>query len=440
MSTLFPNTSSPSSSWRVPPPVSSAPARSQISPASSAALPLPLPTSLPHTARRLPAAPSGQTAVSAADRLLLWVPPGSSLVSARDPAQRQRVLAAAWAASTRSTYGTGLLRWLLWCDHHHIPEAARFPVGLKDLVDFIDSLAGTFAGSSIRNWVSGIRAWHIIHGATLDTTNPRVTSTLRGADRLTPPSSIAPPRAPFRISHLWTIRKHLTLEKPADAAIWACLLVAFWGLARLGELVVKSGPFDGRRNPTCAALKWEPVSKESPMILAGVITLPWTKTQPNGEKVVLAPQMDSPCPVRALRNHLVINQPPHTGHLFGYRGRNRFTPLTRSVFTSRINGILRTAGLSKINLKGHSLRVGGCTEFLLRGVAIDTVRLHGRWSSEAWRLYLRQHVELLAPALMDTIPTTASSLVTMSSPSHFAAPPPLRLQSAPLVAVGPSSA
>ncbi|KAE8180973.1 hypothetical protein CF328_g8986 [Tilletia controversa] len=411
--------------------------------APSSAVPVPLvPLVAPslHTARRLPAAPAGQTAVSAADRLLLWVPAGSSLNSARDPAQRQRVLAAAWAVSTRSTYGTGLLRWLLWCDHHRIPEGSRFPVSVSDLVDFIDSLAGTIAGSSIRNWVSGIRTWHIIHGANLNTTHPRVTSTLRGADRLTPASSIKPPRTPFRINHLCIIRSYLALEKPADAAIWACLLVAFWGLARLGELVLKSGSFDARRNPTGSGLRWESVAKDAPMILAGVITLPWTKTQPNGEKLVLAPQTDSPCPVRALRKHLVVNQPPQDGHLFGYRGRNRFTPLTRSKFISRINGILREAGLSRVNLKGHSLRVGGCTEFLLRGVAIDTVRLHGRWSSEAWRLYLRQHVELLAPALMDKIPSTASSLVTISAPSHFAPPPARWASSNTLVAVGPSSA
>ncbi|KAE8220332.1 hypothetical protein CF326_g8772, partial [Tilletia indica] len=366
---------------------------------------VPLPfttTTLPRSSTRaLPPAPSGHEVVTASDRLLAWIPPGSSLLSARDPGQRQRVLAAAWASSTRSTYGTGLLRWLLWCEHHRLSQSAIFPAGLNDVVDFIDSLAGSFAGSSIRNWISGIRAWHIIHGATLDTTHPRMTTALRGADRLTPASSVSPPRAPFRVHHLWTIRQHLVLDKPFDAAVWACILVAFWGLARLGELVVKNGTgFDGRKNPSGAKLAWEPVSKDMPMIRAAVITLPWTKTQPNGEKIVLAPQQDSPCPVRALRNHIVVNQPAADSHLFGFRGRNRFTPLTRAAFLRRINGILRTAGLSRVNLKGHSLRVGGCTEFMLRGVSVDTVRLHGRWSSEAWRLYLRQHVELLAPSLM----------------------------------------
>ncbi|KAE8206778.1 hypothetical protein CF327_g7492, partial [Tilletia walkeri] len=78
---------------------------------------VPLPfttTTLPRSSSRaLPPAPSNHEVVTASDRLLAWIPPGSSLLSARDPDQRQRVLAAACASSTRSTYGTGLLRWLL---------------------------------------------------------------------------------------------------------------------------------------------------------------------------------------------------------------------------------------------------------------------------------------------------------------------------------------
>ncbi|CAD6904900.1 unnamed protein product [Tilletia controversa] len=104
--------------------------------------------------------------------------------------------------------------------------------------------------------------------------------------------------------------------------------------------------------------------------------------------------------------------------------------LKHSAFTQRIADALSAANLSSTNLKGHSLRIGGCTEFLLRGIPIDTVRLHGRWSSDAWRLYLREHVELLAPHLMDERPGVAAALVDISHPatgSALASTPTSRL-------------
>ncbi|KAE8238245.1 hypothetical protein A4X06_0g8916 [Tilletia controversa] len=404
-----------------------------FAPASAPRPPLPPPPARPPTTppasasaatrttskRRLPVAAGGYLEVPAALRLLDWVPPGSSLLSARDPQQRRRVLAAAWAESTLATYGTGLLRWLLWCEQHALPASARFPAHVGDVVDFIESVAGHFSGGSIRNWVSGLRAWHAIHGSALDTVHLRIVTALRGADRLTPESSKKPPRAPFRLHHLWAIRRHVQPDSPLDSAVWACILVAFWGLARLGELLVKNGKsFNKRWNPPSAKFAWETAARTNPPVIAGVISLPWTKTQANGEKLVLAPQTQGPCPVQALQHHLHINKPPAASHLFGYYQGKKFVSLTRSVFQHRLSELLAAAGIAAATLQGHSLRIGGCTELLLRGTPIDTVRLHGRWTSEAWRLYLRNHVELLAPALMDARPAVAVALV------HATQPPP----------------
>ena len=145
-----------------------------------------------------------------------------------------------------------------------------------------------------------------------------------------------------------------------------------------------------------------------PVVFAGDLHIPRTKTSPRGEKIVIVPEDDAPCPVRALRHHLVKNRPANHDHLFAYRVQEGCRPLTRSAFLNRLQRALTEAGLSALNLRGHSLRIGGCTTLLLRGVSIDTVRLHGRWSSEAWRLYLRRHVELIAPLL----------LAANSRPSH----------------------
>lgn len=62
-------------------------------------------------------------------------------------------------------------------------------------------------------------------------------------------------------------------------------------------------------------------------------------------------------------------------------------------------GRLTTAALSAgiDSIKGHGIRIGSTLEYLLRGVPFDVVKSMGRWSSEAFVLYLRKHAIILAP-------------------------------------------
>jgi hypothetical protein len=53
-------------------------------------------------------------------------------------------------------------------------------------------------------------------------------------------------------------------------------------------------------------------------------------------------------------------------------------------------------------LKGHGIQIGGTLEYLLRGVPFNNVKAMGRWSSDTFILYLRQHAVVLAPYLQDT--------------------------------------
>jgi hypothetical protein len=43
------------------------------------------------------------------------------------------------------------------------------------------------------------------------------------------------------------------------------------------------------------------------------------------------------------------------------------------------------------NVAGHSLRSGGATALALAGMPLEHIRLIGRWSSEAFLIYLRQN-------------------------------------------------
>ncbi|KAF8816749.1 hypothetical protein BYT27DRAFT_7065290, partial [Phlegmacium glaucopus] len=75
-------------------------------------------------------------------------------------------------------------------------------------------------------------------------------------------------------------------------------------------------------------------------------------------------------------------------------------PLTRTEFLRRIN--LAAAELGIPSLKGHGIRIGATLEYLLRGIPFDVVKSIGRWSSESFVLYLRQHAVIIAPYIQGT--------------------------------------
>jgi hypothetical protein len=78
---------------------------------------------------------------------------------------------------------------------------------------------------------------------------------------------------------------------------------------------------------------------------------------------------------------------------------------------NQINTVATSLGLA--SLKGHGVRIGGTLEYLLRGVPFDVVKSMGRWSSEAFTLYLRKHAVIMAPYLQGSPIMEAFTRYTM---------------------------
>ena len=194
----------------------------------------------------------------ARDRLRLWLPPGESArrkaaaTKESDPsepaiavsdAQLDRILeviGSSWATSTKETYGAGLLVFQVYCDEHHIPEEQRCPISPTLLLAFLSSCAGSYSGSSLGNYAAALRAWHLLHGLPWLVQASELKAILDGATALAPPSSKRAKRAPFTPSIIISIREHLDLEDPRDAAFFACITTTFYAVARLGEFTVPS--------------------------------------------------------------------------------------------------------------------------------------------------------------------------------------------------------
>jgi hypothetical protein len=313
------------------------------------------------------------------------------------------VMAFAWAPNTLETYGAGLLVFHVFCDQRAppVPERQRAPASEELLLAFLSACAISLSGTTLKNYFYGVRAWHTLHGLPWPLDDTRLAAALTAADRLTPPSSRRPKRLPVTPAIIIALRAQLDLSRPLDAAVFACLTTTFWSVARLGEFTV---PTIKSFNPARHVKRSDILVQESSGRLGLPVTtfnLPWTKCSPSGESVYWSRQDGLADPAAAFDNHLAINNPRQDDALFSWRdasGTSR--PLSRPEFLKRLQAAAVAAGISPI--QGHGIRIGGVLEYMLRGIPFDVVKAMGRWSSDAFQLYLRQHSTILAPYIQNT--------------------------------------
>ncbi|EIN05429.1 hypothetical protein PUNSTDRAFT_23650, partial [Punctularia strigosozonata HHB-11173 SS5] len=328
-----------------------------------------------------PACPSGQ-------RLTRWIPAGGRTrfdsngeptgLEQRDLDRVREVMAQALAPSTAETYGAGLVAFHAFCDERQLAEDQRAPASATLMLAFLAALAGIYAGSTIVNYFYGVRAWHLIHGVAWDMDDAAMQSMLRASVRLTPAASKRKKREPYTIDIICAIREQLDLQQGYDAAVYACLTVAFYACARVGELTV---PNRKDYKPTAHPRRSDLGSAEDRnMLRQQTLNLPRTKCSHNGEQIHWAQQDGPTDPVAALAHHLQVNDVGEGEHVFAYRSRNgQVWPLTRKAFLGRIRSACEAAG--RAPLQGHGIRIGGTLEYLLRGVPFEVVKTKGRWGS-----------------------------------------------------------
>lgn len=99
----------------------------------------------------------------------------------------------AWADSTKVTYGSGLLMFHIFCDKKGISEVDRAPASSTLLAAFVATLAGSYSGSAVSNYLSGVRAWHTIHGLGWALSNVETHVLLKGALSMVPRHLKDPP-------------------------------------------------------------------------------------------------------------------------------------------------------------------------------------------------------------------------------------------------------
>jgi hypothetical protein len=91
--------------------------------------------------------------------------------------------------NTRQTYGTRLLIYHIFCDKKQIPEPQRAPADPLLLSTFVVSLAGSYSGKAIANYLYGVRAWHVLNGLEWRPNEIEMEVLLKAATNVTPETS-----------------------------------------------------------------------------------------------------------------------------------------------------------------------------------------------------------------------------------------------------------
>jgi integrase len=329
----------------------------------------------------------------------------------RDLERAPQVLLDSLEVSTRRSYGSGLLIYTVYADARGLGETQRFPPSAAILAAFVAAISGSYLGDTISKYLSGLRAWHSIHSIPWYGNDQQLSRLCAGANKHAPPGSRNPLRAPAEESEVIALRAAFDMSNSFDAACWTIIVLAFYGLARLGELT--TGTEDAFKKTPGAFTTAADVKRADhdgrPTVSLRLPRSKVTRSPRASDDLHVAPLVDDTgrtretCPVAALDNHLRVNAPNgNSEHLFTYRktgSRGGRVPVTRAAFLKRLKAAASLVGVKLPH--GHAFRIGGTLHYVLKGVPFDAVRVIGRWSSDCWQRYLRKHAEILAPYLQE---------------------------------------
>ncbi len=282
------------------------------------------------------------------------------------------------------------------------------PVCQNTLCLFASHLAqGGLSYGTIKTYLSAVRHLQV----TNDFEDPRLATmpklqlVQKGIRRLGGSSGSARVRLPVTPSILKTV-KAVWAKRATDyemILLWAVCCTAFFGFFRLGELLEHSSQL--RKEVSIQDVTVD--NPEGPSMIS--IRLRKLKTDQFGRGVTicLGQTGQDICPVGSLLAYLAVRGST-TGPLFRWTSGKA---LTKSEFVEKFRAVLKSAGVDESSYAGHSFRIGAATTAAEKGFEDSTIKMLGRWQSDAFQAYIRTPNTTLAAMsarLMDEGPSGSS--------------------------------
>ena len=296
------------------------------------------------------------------------------VVSLSDMDDRLALLqASAFDQSTIRGYAVGARDYLRFCLQHHLPLEPT-PLTLARYIAYTSQFI-----SSGPHYLSGVR--HFLRGIfpQFDSirADPLVKTAIRGSWKIQ--ADPVRRKLPLRTSHLQAFLQVALQSQAYDDLLFVTILsCAFYACHRIGELVPPSPPlFD-----------WRKIIKRNTLVFTdhrAQYHLPYHKGDPffHGSDILFTSH-DIADPIILLRTYTHLRDHKHGARSPLFLTENGQHP-SRTWFNKRFFALLDHS------YGGQSARAGGATFYASLGVSEDILQAIGRWSSSAWKIYIRDH-------------------------------------------------
>ena len=239
----------------------------------------------------------------------------------------------------------------------------------------------------MRVYLSAVRSFHIQAGYDDPLLGcPRLPLVTRGLRRKN--SEVPKSKLPITSFVLHMIKLQLDFTNFDDVMFWAACLTAFFGFLRAAEFTMPPEGFNPAKHLDISDVSVD----KKPVADKVFLRLKFSKTDQFGKgcTVVFARSDDLLCPVSALMSYLRL-WGRSQGPLFQFSNRDG---LTKSRMNNRLQSVLKSCGWPK-TFTLHSFRVGAATTAALLGFPDYLIQALGRWTSDAFKLYIKLPQERL---------------------------------------------
>ncbi|EFP77666.1 uncharacterized protein PGTG_03622 [Puccinia graminis f. sp. tritici CRL 75-36-700-3] len=281
--------------------------------------------------------------------------------SLKEPLAFDKHVLNGWRGSTLRSYNSAVRKFLKFA-RLKITRRFELPATEDEIYGFCywagrtagDSNPDKISGVTLTKYLHGLKAWHVYHGSTYPSlSEKKVALMLKASAKADALAVRAKTKRPVMIEHLLLLHDHLSKGDDLGRVLLDMALVAFWGMARLGELTydVPHGRLEKDKGVRIRNVRI--ASDEQ----SALIKIHFAKTANGGEvqRLLLTATNNKLCPVKALVRRLSSGSPDDS--LFGLDTAAGRKNLTKSYCTRRLQSAWRGIGLT--NLSGHSFRVGG---------------------------------------------------------------------------------
>ena len=234
-----------------------------------------------------------------------------------------------------------------------------------------------YATSTIISAVSIISYYHKVYMLLDSTTAFVIKKTLQGVSNLQPTRDLRLPITIQMLDSLVDATKQVATTHYHSLLLTAMFLLAFHAFLRISEFAL---PSSGKSDHI---LQLSNISIHPDEVLIQFNSFKHHRGHP--VSISVPSHVSYYCPVKHLAQFLLIRG-TSPGPLFIFPDE---TPVTQGFFRSSLRACLSLAGFSNATYTSHSFRIGAATEAARKGYSDDEIQRMGRWSSTAFKKYIR---------------------------------------------------